>query len=132
MLGSRRSLGNFLFLPLRLCTLVSITREQLEDLVNTLLAEEGGAEEDEDDKDVRKFFALTLDENRVEITTTLQEAFDLTSNPSTERVLQIRYSPLAAFKVRPVTRCASSLEGKQGRALVLNGKEKKRYPSCRS
>ncbi|PHJ19656.1 notchless, partial [Cystoisospora suis] len=99
-------LGTHLAVPL------SITREQLEELLNTLLAEESKDEEDEDDeKGVKKVFALTLDDNRIEITSSLQEAFELSSDRSTEKVLQIRYAPLAAFKVRHITRCASSLQG---------------------
>ncbi|EPT26420.1 notchless, putative [Toxoplasma gondii ME49] len=97
-------LGTQLAVPL------SMHREQLEDLVNQLLLEEP-TEEDEDEKKVRKEFSLTIDDNRIEITDSLQEAFDASTNPSTERVLHIRFAPLAAFKVRPLTRCSTSLEG---------------------
>ncbi|CBZ54835.1 conserved hypothetical protein [Neospora caninum Liverpool] len=97
-------LGSQMAVPL------SIHRVQLEDLVNKLLLEEP-SEEDEDERKIRKEFSLTIDNNRIEITGSLQEAFDATTDPTTERVLQIRFAPLAAFKVRPLTRCSTSLEG---------------------
>ncbi|PFH36950.1 putative notchless [Besnoitia besnoiti] len=91
---------------------LSMHREQLEELLNKLLLEDpAGEDEDEDERKLKKSFSLTVDNNRIEIIESLQEAFEATTDPSTERVLQIRYAPLAAFKVRPLTRCSTSLEG---------------------
>lgn len=46
-----------------------------------------------------------------EITDSLQKALDKNTLENTEEVLDIVYQPQAIFRVRPVTRCTSSIEG---------------------
>jgi ribosome assembly protein 4 len=76
------------------------SREQLGTLLNQLL-------ENEEENP----YSFHLDDT--EIVSTVASAFGKlpAKLQSTERVLSITYYPLAVFKVRPVTRCTSSLSG---------------------
>ncbi|KAG7308539.1 Notchless protein 1 [Plutella xylostella] len=82
--------GSPLDLPL------TITKDQLTLICNALLQEE------------EKPFLFFV--NDTEITSTLQEALDIKSLNS-EEVVEIIYQQQAVFRVRPVTRCTSSIPG---------------------
>eukprot|EP00612_Vaucheria_litorea_P000449 CAMPEP_0171458728 /NCGR_PEP_ID=MMETSP0945-20130129/4293_1 /TAXON_ID=109269 /ORGANISM="Vaucheria litorea, Strain CCMP2940" /LENGTH=502 /DNA_ID=CAMNT_0011984599 /DNA_START=10 /DNA_END=1515 /DNA_ORIENTATION=- len=71
--------------------------EQLEQVLNKLLSNEENVP-----------FSFFVEETEItdSLTTTLDEL-----KLSTEAVLEINYQPLAIFKVRPVTRCTSTLPG---------------------
>lgn len=77
------------------------TKEQLSELLNKLL---------ENSEDLPYSFHL---EDTTEIVNSLAASFGqlASGQQSTERVLKITYYPLAVFRVRPVTRCTSSLNG---------------------
>eukprot|EP00927_Polykrikos_kofoidii_P073918 TRINITY_DN69933_c0_g1_i1.p1 TRINITY_DN69933_c0_g1~~TRINITY_DN69933_c0_g1_i1.p1 ORF type:complete len:508 (+),score=48.72 TRINITY_DN69933_c0_g1_i1:113-1636(+) len=76
------------------------SKEQLASLLNKLL---------ENDEELPYSFHV----EDTEIVSTLAASFGklASGQQSTERVLRITYYPLAVFKVRPVTRCTSSLSG---------------------
>eukprot|EP00933_Yihiella_yeosuensis_P040638 TRINITY_DN3497_c0_g1_i3.p1 TRINITY_DN3497_c0_g1~~TRINITY_DN3497_c0_g1_i3.p1 ORF type:complete len:510 (+),score=101.25 TRINITY_DN3497_c0_g1_i3:55-1584(+) len=74
------------------------SKEQLGTLLNQLL---------ENKEEMPYSFHL----EDTEITSSLAASFGKLTGASTERVLKITYYPLAVFKVRPVTRCTSSLSG---------------------
>merc|ERR1719311_1022876 len=78
------------------------TRAQLEQLVGQLRADEE-----------KTPYSLHVGTQQVEITETLLEALGKleAKERSTERVLNIAYFPMAVFRVRPVTRCSSSMPG---------------------
>ncbi|XP_053609022.1 notchless protein homolog 1 [Plodia interpunctella] len=82
--------GGTLDLPL------NITKDQLQLICNALLEEE--------DKPFLFFV------KNVEITSTLKESLDIKSLNS-EEVIEIIYQQQAVFRVRPVTRCTSSIPG---------------------
>lgn len=82
--------GSQLELPL------NINREQLQLICNALLEEED-----------KPFLFYVKD---VEITKTLQDSLDL-KNLNSEEVIEIIYQQQAVFRVRPVTRCTSSIPG---------------------
>uniref|UniRef100_A0A1B6CNS1 NLE domain-containing protein n=1 Tax=Clastoptera arizonana TaxID=38151 RepID=A0A1B6CNS1_9HEMI len=88
---SGEALGNLLDLPL------NVTVEHLTLMCNSLLQQE--------DNNVYAFYV-----NNKEITNSLYEILDL-STLNTEKVVDIIYQQQAAFKVRSVTRCTSSLPG---------------------
>ncbi|GIX64494.1 notchless, putative [Babesia caballi] len=103
-------LGSTLTVPVRL------SRDRLEELLRSLLTSEEvpGA----DDDSVRYTFIL---ENSHEIATTLEAALDaLGGERSGEGVLNITYVPLSIYKIRPVTRCSSSLEGHSESVLCMD------------
>ncbi|CAG9786815.1 unnamed protein product [Diatraea saccharalis] len=83
-------IGNSLDLPL------NVTKDQLQLICNALLQE--------DDK---QFLFFVKD---VEISSSLKEALDL-SKLNSEEVIEIIYQQQAVFRVRPVTRCTSSIPG---------------------
>lgn len=85
------SLGDIIDLP------IHCTREQLTLICNAFLQQE--------EKSVFLFYV-----NETEITKTLRDTLDL-PNINTESVLEIVYQQQAVFRVRPVTRCTSSLPG---------------------
>jgi len=76
------------------------SKEQLTTLLNQLL---------ENDEEMPYSFHL----EDTEIVSSLASSFGKLAGgkKSTERVLEITYYPLAVFRVRPVTRCTSSLSG---------------------
>jgi len=74
------------------------SKEQLGTLLNQLL---------ENTEEMPYSFHL----EETEITSNLAASFGKLASQSTERVLNITYYPLAVFRVRPVTRCTSSLSG---------------------
>lgn len=74
-----------------------VTVKQIQLICNALL---------KPDEDIPYAFFV----NDVEITTTLADALKA-QNVETEKVLDIVYQPQAIFRVRPVTRCTSSLPG---------------------
>ncbi|XP_063536530.1 notchless protein homolog 1 [Cydia strobilella] len=82
--------GSPLDLPLK------VTKDQLQLICNALLQEED-----------KPFLFFVKD---VEIATTLKESLDLKSLNS-EEVVEIIYQQQAVFRVRPVTRCTSSIPG---------------------
>ncbi|CAB3220706.1 unnamed protein product [Arctia plantaginis] len=82
--------GSPLDLPL------NITRDQLQLICNALLQEED------------KLFLFFVKD--VEITNTLKDALDITKL-NAEEVVEIIYQQQAVFRVRPVTRCTSSIPG---------------------
>ncbi|XP_022813911.1 notchless protein homolog 1 [Spodoptera litura] len=82
--------GSPLDLPL------NITRDQLQSICNKLLQEED-----------KPFLFYVKD---VEITHTLKDALDI-KNLNSEEGVEIIYQQQAVFRVRPVTRCTSSIPG---------------------
>lgn len=82
--------GSPLDLPL------DITRDQLQLICNALLQEED-----------KPFLFFVKD---VEITNSLKDALDI-KNLNSEEVVEIIYQQQAVFRVRPVTRCTSSIPG---------------------
>ncbi|KAL3912125.1 MAG: hypothetical protein SGILL_007010 [Bacillariaceae sp.] len=97
--------------------------DDLQALVHSLLE---GADDDDDDDDMDtpkktkripySFYAKLERDNgvvdEVEITNSLLEFLkDHQNLVSTEVTLQLTYQPLAVFKVRPVTRCTSTMPG---------------------
>ncbi|RKP14006.1 hypothetical protein BJ684DRAFT_19550 [Piptocephalis cylindrospora] len=102
----------------------AVTTEQLELLLNELLsaqkkekkARSEGDDDDEDDDDTPAPYVFSVDETNVR--GTLDESILQPGVRSTEETLQIRYTPQAVFRVRPVTRCSSSLPGHK--EAVLN------------
>lgn len=56
-------------------------------------------------------FSLFIAEGSVEVTGTLGEAVAASAQKGAEETLKINFAPLAAFRVKPVTRCASTLQG---------------------
>jgi len=91
------------------------SKEQLTELLNQLL---------ENEEELPYSFHL----QDAEITSSLNVAFGklAAGQKSTERVLEIKYYPLAVFKVRPVTRCTSSLSGHTEAVLCVSF-----APDCR-
>jgi ribosome assembly protein 4 len=81
---------------------LSSTREQLEQLVGQLRQD-----------DERVPYSLHVGSAQVEVTEALADAMKNLEKQeqSGERVLQIAYFPMAVFRVRPVTRCSSSMPG---------------------
>eukprot|EP00427_Karlodinium_veneficum_P026720 CAMPEP_0169218590 /NCGR_PEP_ID=MMETSP1016-20121227/19518_1 /TAXON_ID=342587 /ORGANISM="Karlodinium micrum, Strain CCMP2283" /LENGTH=511 /DNA_ID=CAMNT_0009296585 /DNA_START=48 /DNA_END=1583 /DNA_ORIENTATION=- len=77
---------------------LSTTKEQLGMLLNKLL---------ENEEELPYSFHL----EETEILSNLAASFGKLAKQSAERVLNITYYPLAVFRVRPVTRCTSSLSG---------------------
>lgn len=75
------------------------TKDQFGTLLNKLL---------ENKEEVPYSFHL---EDNQEIVSNLATSFGRLAGASTERVLRVTYYPLAIFRVRPVTRCTSSLTG---------------------
>lgn len=102
----------------------SVTTDQLEHLLNELLSAQkrekkargDEEEEDEEDEDTPVPYVFAVDETSVR--GTLHESILEPGVRSTEETLQIRYTPQAVFRVRPVTRCSSSLPGHK--EAVLN------------
>ncbi|XP_077290475.1 notchless protein homolog 1 isoform X2 [Arctopsyche grandis] len=92
--------GNPLDLP------VNINRDQLQLICNALLEQE--------DNNPFVFFV-----NNVEITSTLEKCVE-TSKLNSEDVLEIVYQQQAVFRVRPVTRCTSSIEGHAEAVISAN------------
>ncbi|CDR95151.1 WD-repeat protein, putative [Babesia bigemina] len=103
-------LGSTLTVP------VHLSRDRLEELLRSLLASE--ELEGADDDSIRYTFIL---ENSQEIATTLEAALEaLGGERSGEGVLNIKYVPLSIYKIRPVTRCSSSLEGHSESVLCMD------------
>lgn len=82
------------------------TREQLGSLLNKLL---------ENEEELPYSFHL---EGEAEIASSLGATFGQLAKVSAERVLAVTYYPLAVFRVRPITRCTSSLTGHTEAVLV--------------
>lgn len=76
----------------------NITANQLQYLLNQLLSNEEPMK-----------YSFTV--NDIEITTSLEEDVLSKNDISKENALKIIYRPQALFKVRPVTRCSSTLTG---------------------
>jgi len=74
------------------------SKEQLGTLLNKLL---------ENEEELP--YSFHLEDN--EIVSSLAASFGKLATQSAERVLNVTYYPLAVFRVRPVTRCTSSLSG---------------------
>lgn len=76
------------------------TKEQLGNLLNKLL---------ENDEEMP--YSFHVEDN--EVVSSLANTFGKLSKEqrSTERIMSVVYYPLAVFRVRPVTRCTSSLQG---------------------
>ncbi|KAK1938484.1 putative WD-repeat protein [Babesia divergens] len=103
------ALGATLTVPVRL------SRDKLEELLRSLLDSEGVPIDDADS--IR--YTLILNNNQ-EISTTLEASLDaLEAEASGEGVLNIKYIPLSIYKIRPVTRCSSSLEGHSESVLCM-------------
>lgn len=81
---------------------VESTRAQLEDLLAQLR-----------DDEEKCPYSLHVGAAQVEITETLGETFPLltAAEKSAERILPIAFFPMSVFRVRPVTRCSSSMPG---------------------
>jgi len=83
---------------------INITQKQLQIICNSLLKNE--------EQEIYSFFL-----NEKEITENLEKTI-LNEKVSTENAITIIYQPQAAFKVRAVTRCSSSIEGHSEAILV--------------
>eukprot|EP00375_Theileria_parva_P001249 XP_763920.1 hypothetical protein [Theileria parva strain Muguga] len=92
-----------------------LTRDQIEQLLKTLLK----AESDYDEEVEKNRYTFIL-ETSEEIRTTLDEALCRSKEDfSGELVFKITYIPISVFSVRPITRCSSSLEGHTESVLCL-------------
>ena len=90
----------------------SSATSQLESALNALVSES----KDGGEGDIHEFsFYLA----GLEITSSLSSHISL-HNLSTETSLQITYHPLSMVNVRPVTRCADTMEGHEGPVLHLS------------
>ncbi|EDO06263.2 WD domain G-beta repeat family protein [Babesia bovis T2Bo] len=95
---------------------VHLSRDRLEELLRTLLTSEDN--EGADNEDVRYTFIL---ENSQEINKTLEAALQAVGGQiSGEGVWNIKYIPLSIYKIRPITRCSSSLEGHSESVLCMD------------
>lgn len=56
----------------------------------------------------------------LQVVDTLAKAFAQLTNTTTETALDVTFFPLAAFRVRPVTRCTASLEGHTEAVLCVS------------
>jgi len=83
------------------------SKDQLGTLLNKLL---------ENEEEMPYSFHL----EEAEIVTNLASSFGKMAKQSAERVLSITYYPLAVFRVRPVTRCTSSLTGHTEAVLCVS------------
>ncbi|AFZ81141.1 WD-repeat domain-containing protein [Theileria equi strain WA] len=93
---------------------VSLTRDQIEELVNTLIKSEGN----DDHLETSKYTFIL--ENSEEIKDTLEQAISNAKDGYTgETILNITYIPISIYNIRPVTRCASSLQGHSEAVLCL-------------
>mmetsp|Transcript_14963 Transcript_14963/g.24191 ORF Transcript_14963/g.24191 Transcript_14963/m.24191 type:complete len:599 (+) Transcript_14963:70-1866(+) len=112
--------GDELASPLDVPTESSV--DDLQALVHSLLEDSDGEDNDDDNKNNKlkripySFYAKLEKENgvidEVEITNSLLDFLKEHQNlVSTEVTLQLTYQPLAVFKVRPVTRCTSTMPG---------------------
>jgi ribosome assembly protein 4 len=84
------------------------TKEQLGQLLNKLL---------ENEEELPYSFHL---EEEAEIVSNIAASFGKLAKQSAERTLKIVYYPLAVFRVRPVTRCTSSLSAHTEAVLCLS------------
>jgi len=84
------------------------TKEQLGTLLNKLL---------ENEEEMPYSFHL---EEESEVVTNLANSFGKLAKQSAEKVLSITYYPLAVFRVKPVTRCTSSLSGHTEAVLCVS------------
>jgi ribosome assembly protein 4 len=92
---------------------IEITTEQLELICNALLKNE--------EKTPYLFFI-----NEEEVKESLQNALDL-KKVDIENVLEIVYQPQAVFRVRPVTRCTSSMPGHAEAVVSLSFSPNSQY-----
>ena len=92
----------------------SITKFQLEQLLlQVLTTAAAGDEEALAALEGRRFsLSLSSSSSSSEITQTLGAAFAATDAKGAEEIHRITFSPLAAFRVSPLTRCSSALPGK--------------------
>ncbi|KAF8822656.1 putative notchless [Cardiosporidium cionae] len=97
------AVGSLLHVPL------SITKQQIDQLLNNILENEE-----------KKPYAITLEENTIEFSTTLDEAFQQLPKSTSERLLTLTFYPLSIFRVSPVTRCTASLEGHTEAILAVS------------
>ncbi|KAK2198253.1 bifunctional WD40-YVTN repeat-like-containing domain superfamily/WD40 repeat [Babesia duncani] len=97
---NNESLGSTLTVP------VTLTRDQIEQLLISQLDEQGKLSRDEG---IRYTFIL---EDSDEIKTTLLAALESAKTTYTgESILNVTYIPVSIYSIRPITRCSSSLEG---------------------
>ena len=98
---------------------LSTDSEALQDLIVSIEQELGKAEGKDSVTDCPHSFCVLSEDGKTEIA-------DVTSSIATalngvkfsaEKVLRIRYHPLAQFRIRPVTRCSASMEGHAGPIL---------------
>eukprot|EP00917_Polyrhabdina_sp_WS-2016_P004671 GHVP01010748.1.p1 GENE.GHVP01010748.1~~GHVP01010748.1.p1 ORF type:complete len:495 (+),score=68.36 GHVP01010748.1:1259-2743(+) len=89
---------------------IGITRKELENVANELLGNPAEA---------KTPFSLTIEEGTVEVSTTLEAALLTAGTTSHEKSVLIACYPLSPFKVRPVTRLASSMAGHEEAVLHL-------------
>ena len=88
---------------------IDSTTEDWTALVSQLL---NGEDNDEiTNKNIPYSFYVTIDEKEIEVMGSLKDLLQENQSISTETVLQLTYQPLAVFRVRPVTRCADTLQG---------------------
>jgi len=84
--------------------------EELCTLLHSLLDEEDQSTSNK--KQPYAFYATLENGEEVEITSSITSLLtNYQSLLSTEKVLEIKYQPLALFRVRPVTRCTDTLQG---------------------
>jgi len=107
-------------------------RKALAELLNKLLEAESTGEKDVNEKQEYNFEISGSEERFVQtedahgnvvrekledegftasVDSTIAAAFDKLKDVSAEQTLYVTYFPLAVFRVRPVTRCSSSMEG---------------------
>lgn len=93
--------------------------EALQDLIVSIEREIRKTDSDESVADCPHSFCVLSDDGSTELA-------EVTSNLATalhgmkfsgEKVLRVRYHPLAQFRIRPVTRCSASMEGHTGPIL---------------
>ncbi|KAF4660344.1 Notchless protein 1 [Perkinsus olseni] len=101
--------GSELSLPL------NTDRAELQSLLKELLLsdiEQAPKNEELRDEIQDTDYSFVLNDSTQEVSSTLHAAWTaLEAQPSAEQTLRVRYHPLARFRVRPVTRCTSSMTG---------------------
>ena len=98
---------------------LSTDPEALQDLIVSIEQELGAKNGQESVADCPHSFCVLSEDGSSEIadvTSSLASAL-VGMKLSAEKVLRIRYHPLAQFRVRPVTRCSASMEGHTGPVL---------------
>ncbi|KAL8446483.1 hypothetical protein Emed_004937 [Eimeria media] len=108
------------------CASCSITKSQLEQLLLQVLTAAAAGDSEALEALEGRRFSLSLSSSNSssssssssEITETLGAAFAESGAVSAEEVLRINFTPLATFRVSPLTRCSSALPGHEEAILA--------------